>query len=118
MSEVKSSSAYTSAVTGANTFIVHTPIWVTVVRGFQLFFGFIILILAGLLIHGLALDAIVFGLVCVSSGHSAAVLPCTCCQSLTGTLGPLHVHRSRLRSHHRESGQLPACVQHLGHLVA
>jgi len=44
-----------------------TPIWVTAVRGFQLFLAFIIMILAGLLIHGLALDAIVFALVCVST---------------------------------------------------
>lgn len=65
MSAVKSSPAYTSAVDGTNAFVVHTPMWVTVVRGFQAFFCFIILILAGLLIHGLALDAVVFGLVCV-----------------------------------------------------
>lgn len=47
-------------------FTVHTPVWCTVVRGFQAFFGFIIIILAGLIIHGLALDAVIFALVCVS----------------------------------------------------
>lgn len=108
MSEVKSSSAYTSAVDGANTFIVHTPVWVTVVRGFQIFFGFIILILAGLLIHGLALDAVVFGLVCVRSVHSTpartSVPSFACFRPLTGVLGPLHVHRRWVCAHHRESG--------------
>lgn len=48
--------------------IFKTPLWVTVVRGFQAFFGFIILVLSGLVIHGLALDASVFALVCVSCG--------------------------------------------------
>lgn len=46
-------------------FMVHTPIWCTVVRGFQAFFAFLVMILAGLLIHGLAMGAVVFGLVCV-----------------------------------------------------
>jgi hypothetical protein len=40
---------------------------VTVVRGFQLFIAFIILILSGHIIHGLALDAVCFSLACVSS---------------------------------------------------
>lgn len=47
--------------------VVHTPVWVTVVRGFQLFFALVVMVLAGLLIHGLALDAIVYALVCVST---------------------------------------------------
>ncbi|KAB5518882.1 hypothetical protein GE09DRAFT_1230330 [Coniochaeta sp. 2T2.1] len=66
MSEFKSSAGYRSTTGGADggLFMVHTPVWCTVVRGFQAFFGFIILILAGLLIHGLALDAVVFALVC------------------------------------------------------
>ncbi len=45
--------------------IFPTPIPVTVARGFQLFLGFIILILSGMLIHGLAMDAVVYALVCV-----------------------------------------------------
>ena len=45
--------------------VINTPLWVTVVRGMQAFIGFIILILSGLLIHGLALGANVFALVCV-----------------------------------------------------
>ena len=45
--------------------IFKTPVAITVARGFQLFIGFLIMVLAGLLIHGLALDAIVFALVCV-----------------------------------------------------
>lgn len=66
MTEFKSSAGYTSTTGGdGGLFMVHTPVWCTVVRGFQAFFGFIILILAGLLIHGLALDAVVFALVCV-----------------------------------------------------
>lgn len=64
MAEIKSSAGYTSAANSDGPFIVHTPVWCTVVRGLQAFFGFVILVLAGLLIHGLALDAIVFGLVC------------------------------------------------------
>jgi hypothetical protein len=43
-----------------------TPIWVTIVRCFQMIFAFIVMIVAGLLIHGLALPALVFGLVTVS----------------------------------------------------
>lgn len=70
MTEYKSSAGYTSASGGdGGVFMVHTPVWCTVVRGFQAFFGFLILVLSGLLIHGLALDAIVFALVCVG-------LPC------------------------------------------
>lgn len=45
--------------------IFPTPIAVTVARGFQLFLGFMIMILGGLIIHGLVLDAAAFGLVCV-----------------------------------------------------
>lgn len=45
--------------------IFHTPIAVTVARGFQIFLAFLILILSGLIIHGLALDAVVYALVCV-----------------------------------------------------
>jgi hypothetical protein len=44
--------------------VIATPIWCTVMRGFQIFFAFVIMILAGLLIHGYAMDANVFGLVC------------------------------------------------------
>ena len=41
-----------------------SPVAVLVARGFQLFLAFVILVLSGLLIHGLALDAVVFALVC------------------------------------------------------
>ena len=60
--------------------IFHTPVAIVVARGFQAFFAFVILILAGIVIHGLALDAVVFGLVCVgdsalSQQHQAAPEP-------------------------------------------
>ncbi|KAL1869456.1 hypothetical protein VTK73DRAFT_3101 [Phialemonium thermophilum] len=64
MSEVKSAAAYTTTVENGGPFLVHTPLWVTIVRGFQVFLSFVIIILAGLLIHGLAMDANVFALVC------------------------------------------------------
>ncbi|KAK3315804.1 hypothetical protein B0H66DRAFT_271569 [Apodospora peruviana] len=44
--------------------VVVTPVWHVVVRGFQAFFGLVILAMAGYLIHGLALDANAFALVC------------------------------------------------------
>lgn len=43
-----------------------TPIWHVVVRGFQIFFGLVIAGMAGYLIHGYLMDAVAFGLVCVS----------------------------------------------------
>lgn len=71
MADFKTSAGYTSASgSDGGLFIVHTPLWCTIVRGFQAFFGFLILILSGLLIHGLALDAIVFALVCVCRPRS------------------------------------------------
>ncbi|KAK3390118.1 hypothetical protein B0H63DRAFT_499825 [Podospora didyma] len=45
-------------------FIAHTPIWVLVARGFQVLFTFVVVILAGLLVKGVALDQNVFALVC------------------------------------------------------
>ncbi|KAK3693218.1 hypothetical protein B0T22DRAFT_35414 [Podospora appendiculata] len=45
-------------------YIIPSPLWVTVLRGFQIFFSFIILILAGILIHGYAMDANAFAVVC------------------------------------------------------
>lgn len=67
MSDFQTSAGYTSTTggDGGGLFMVHTLVWCTVVRGFQAFFGFIILILSGVIIHGLALDAVVFALVCV-----------------------------------------------------
>ncbi|KAM7199987.1 hypothetical protein V8F33_004161 [Rhypophila sp. PSN 637] len=44
--------------------MVHTPVWHVVMRGFQVFFGFVIVVLAGVLIHGNSLDANAFALVC------------------------------------------------------
>ncbi len=55
-------------------YIVRTPLWCTIVRGFTIFFAFVIIILAGVLIHGAALDANVFGLVCVCD--PSATSPC------------------------------------------
>ncbi|KAF1816771.1 hypothetical protein P152DRAFT_166 [Eremomyces bilateralis CBS 781.70] len=44
--------------------IVRTPLWVTIVQGFQIFFAVVILGLCGYIIHGVAMDQIVFALVC------------------------------------------------------
>ena len=73
MEEVKTQSygvttenAGKSSVDKSGKHLFVTPVWVTVVRGFQIFFGFVILILAGILIHGLAMDAVCFALACVS----------------------------------------------------
>jgi len=46
--------------------MVHTPLWHVIIRGFQIFFGFVIVVMAGYLIHGKALDANGFAIVCVS----------------------------------------------------
>ncbi|KAK4156580.1 hypothetical protein C8A00DRAFT_30546 [Chaetomidium leptoderma] len=45
-------------------YIQQTPVWVVVVRGVQVFFGFVILVMAGMLIHGYAMGANGFALVC------------------------------------------------------
>lgn len=42
------------------------PVAITVARGFQIFLALLIAVLAGLLMHGLVMDAIAFALVCVS----------------------------------------------------
>lgn len=69
MADYSNSGGYTSTTggngSGSGVFMVHTPVWCTVVRGFQAFFGFLIMILGGILMHGLVMDAVVFGLVCV-----------------------------------------------------
>ncbi|KAK3940435.1 hypothetical protein QBC46DRAFT_385378 [Diplogelasinospora grovesii] len=55
----------TSSTPGSGEpYMVVTPLWCTVVRGFQIFISFLIVVLAGLLIHGYAMDANVFALVC------------------------------------------------------
>lgn len=46
-------------------YIQQTPKWVLIVRGFQVFFAFVILAMCGYLIHGHAMDANVFALVVV-----------------------------------------------------
>lgn len=45
------------------------PVWVTVVRGFQLFIALVIAVGSGIIIHGLAFDSVVFALVCVCPSH-------------------------------------------------
>ncbi|KAK3349790.1 hypothetical protein B0T25DRAFT_249378 [Lasiosphaeria hispida] len=53
----------TAAPGSTKQYVQETPTWVVVVRGFQALFGLIILGLSGYLIHGLAMDPIVFALV-------------------------------------------------------
>lgn len=55
-------------------YIQHTPTWMVVVRGVQVFFGFVILVMAGYLIHGNAMGANGFALVCVSPSHDVISL--------------------------------------------
>ncbi len=64
MSHVPTQAAFTSMDSGP--YIVRTPVWCTVVRGFTVFFAFIIMVLAGLLMHGYVMSANAFALVCVS----------------------------------------------------
>ncbi len=68
MSHVPTQAAFTSMNSGP--YIVTTPVWCTVVRGFTLFFAFIIMVLAGILMHGYVLSANAFALVCVSCSAS------------------------------------------------
>ena len=64
MSHVPTQAAFTSMDGGP--YIVRTPVWCTVVRGFTVFFAFIIMVLAGLLMHGYVMTPNAFALVCVS----------------------------------------------------
>jgi hypothetical protein len=50
-------------------YIQQTPAWVVIVRGIQVFFGFVILVMAGVLIHGHAMGANGFAVVCVRRSH-------------------------------------------------
>ncbi|KXX83079.1 hypothetical protein MMYC01_200482 [Madurella mycetomatis] len=45
-------------------YIQQTPVWVVVLRGAQIFFSFIIVVLAGVLIHGKALEANGYAVAC------------------------------------------------------
>ena len=66
--------------TTSNTepYIQQTPKWVLIVRGFQVFFAFVILAMCGYLIHGHAMDANVFALVVVRSSHCLRRRPRLC----------------------------------------
>lgn len=50
-------------------YVQQTPVWVVVLRGLQILFSFVILAMAGYLIHGHALAANGFAVVCVSIAH-------------------------------------------------
>ncbi|KAK3944403.1 hypothetical protein QBC46DRAFT_251896 [Diplogelasinospora grovesii] len=54
----------TSTPGSGEPYMVVTPLWCTIVRSFQILISFLIVVLAGLLIHGYAMDAHVFALVC------------------------------------------------------
>lgn len=53
-------------------YIQQTPVWVVVLRGVQVFFSFVIVVMAGVLIHGKALDANGYAVACVSATSSSA----------------------------------------------
>jgi hypothetical protein len=50
-------------------YIQQTPVWVVVLRALQIFFSFVILIMAGVVIHGHAMAANGFAVVCVRIAH-------------------------------------------------
>lgn len=58
-------------------YIQQTPAWVVIVRALQVLFGFIVLCMAGWLIHGYAMGANAFAVVCVSVPRSRQ----PCCPS-------------------------------------
>lgn len=45
--------------------LIRTPLWVTIIQGFHVFFSLVILGLSGYIIHYVALEQVVFALVCV-----------------------------------------------------
>ncbi|KAK4238130.1 hypothetical protein C8A03DRAFT_15368 [Achaetomium macrosporum] len=68
MADAVSTAQYAAPAAVARTeeerYIQQTPVWVMVVRGFQILLSFVILCLAGYLIHGFAMAANVFAVVC------------------------------------------------------
>jgi hypothetical protein len=66
-------------------YIQQTPVWVVVLRALQIFFSFVILIMAGVVIHGHAMAANGFAVVCVRIAHPRKGLPC-----VAVTDGPSH----------------------------
>jgi hypothetical protein len=73
-------------------YIQQTPIWVVVVRGFQVLLGFIILVMAGWLIHGYAMAANGFALACVGQPGIALLFD----SELTWVAGPVHLDCRRV----------------------
>jgi len=64
------------AAPGSNEpYTVNTPLWCTVLRGLSIFFGFAIIIMAGILIHGKAMDAHAFALVVVKQSQISLACP-------------------------------------------
>lgn len=104
MSEVKPPVQYASAPVAAPSgsqehYVQHTPVWIVVTRGAQVFFSLIILGMAGAVIHDVMIEELAFGIACVSARPSR--LPWPTCADLC-YLGCLYVDCYRLRSHHRE----------------
>ena len=96
-------------------YIQHTPTWMVVVRGVQVFFGFVILIMAGYLIHGNALGANAFALVCVGLPHDVtSVEPLSSRIANTRLAGLVHLVGRHLSACLGEGGVMPPGIQHLG----
>ena len=105
-------------------YIYTTPIWLTVIRMAQAFIGLVILILAGVIIHGLPFNPVAFALVCVCLLFNLLplillwkLLPLlreNYVNQLTLQIGTLHIWRRCLRPHYRENSQLPRKLQLLG----
>ena len=49
--------------------IIQTPVWMTVIRGFQFFLAIVILGISGWLIHGAYIDEMGFAIAVVRPGH-------------------------------------------------
>nr|CDP28728.1 Putative protein of unknown function [Podospora anserina S mat+] len=70
MSEVKPPVQYASAPVAAPSgsqehYVQHTPVWIVVTRGAQVFFSLIILGMAGAVIHDVMIEELAFGIACV-----------------------------------------------------
>lgn len=87
--------------------IYETPLWVTIVRGCQLFIGLVIMILAGILIHGVLINDWAFALVCV--GYYVINISQLYAHA-DFSLGFVYLDRCRICSHLRKSSRRSSLV--------
>lgn len=107
--------AAAAAHDGMEQYIQRTPIWVVVVRGLQVFFAFVVFIMAAVLIHGHAMSANGFALVCVSLLVPVKVpLRRPAELGLTRAAGLVHLDRRRLCPHLGEGDVRQPSIRNLG----